>query len=690
MICQRIAALICTCVLTVSASAYGLDVRLHASRTRGVAPLAVYFSTAGTTSAKFPRVFHHLTYQWDFRDVSSRQPRATGPIAAHVFERPGTFDVELTVRQPDGAMRRVTTRVEVLDPDVAFSGQRTVCVSVRGDFTGAPTGARHLKTDSFDTAMKEFRAGRRLLFRRGETFVSAKSHLLRTQSLAVLGAFGRVASMDARRIAANSPRIRIAKPVLKVEGSDLTVMDLQFESAGAGEVIQATDTTRRFLFLRLATSGFDSPFVLSHDVVEYWKSAAHDQMFFVDCRIENFRSVGIYNGGERLVFLGNRIAGSRTTHTLRIVFCRGCVLQGNDLADPFRTRHILKLHAQQSARYGRYSEDIVISENRFSCDASWAVTVGPQNSFSDEAVRNVLIERNLVRARGVTSVGFYINSSDTTLRNNVVVAENARDLSAILVTRRGIEPTPERVEVYHNTLYAPGAGLEAAVVRIHAHAGGPALVSNNLLFAPQYRQADVVTGKASFVARHNLRTTIPQFVDPSRFDFSLRHGSPAESAGTPVGVLDDRAGRARGPNAIPSIGASEAALAPIYGHGCGGLAIGMRGVPRLGTSFAIVVAAPFRMQQVSIAVGTTRSRWLGLSLPFALAPVGGPGCSLLVAPDHVANAPTYGDSAAKVWSIPNLAALHGVQVYCQAFASAPGANALGWVTSSGLAIQFAR
>ena len=78
---------------------------LVSSRVSGVAPLAVFFDATGTTASSTPRPFHDLEYRWDFGDVGSgtwttgssagvsSRNTATGPVAAHVFETPGTYTI---------------------------------------------------------------------------------------------------------------------------------------------------------------------------------------------------------------------------------------------------------------------------------------------------------------------------------------------------------------------------------------------------------------------------------------------------------------------------------------------------------------------------------------------------------------------------------------------------------------------
>lgn len=73
------------------------------SRTSGVAPLSVLFDTSKTTAVNTERPFHELDYFWEFGDpengtwvVSGLSKNVDkGPLAAHVFEMPGTYTITL-------------------------------------------------------------------------------------------------------------------------------------------------------------------------------------------------------------------------------------------------------------------------------------------------------------------------------------------------------------------------------------------------------------------------------------------------------------------------------------------------------------------------------------------------------------------------------------------------------------------
>lgn len=86
------------------------------SRRIGPAPLTVQFSDM---SAGFP-----TRWRWEFGDLGSSDERDP----SWTFDRPGSYDVALTVYAADGrsARTRKTAHVEVLDPDVLGDGSLAV------------------------------------------------------------------------------------------------------------------------------------------------------------------------------------------------------------------------------------------------------------------------------------------------------------------------------------------------------------------------------------------------------------------------------------------------------------------------------------------------------------------------------------------------------------------------------------
>src|SRR5689334_2721318 len=85
-----------------------IDLVVTTSQTTGVAPFAVHFSTVGTTSTLTDHPFEELEYCWEFGDsgpsagtwatTGKSKNDARGPVAGHVYETPGIYDVTLHVR----------------------------------------------------------------------------------------------------------------------------------------------------------------------------------------------------------------------------------------------------------------------------------------------------------------------------------------------------------------------------------------------------------------------------------------------------------------------------------------------------------------------------------------------------------------------------------------------------------------
>jgi PKD repeat protein len=146
-----------------------------------VAPLAVFFDATGTTSTGTTRPFHELGYQWNFGDAlatwdttGSSKNLATGGVAAHVFEQPGTYTVTLTVT--DGVNSQTTTStITVQDPNTVFSGANTtLCyrngASGRGCWRLSRRCGR-VQSSTWPTIVNNYaQTEKRVLLKRGDVF----------------------------------------------------------------------------------------------------------------------------------------------------------------------------------------------------------------------------------------------------------------------------------------------------------------------------------------------------------------------------------------------------------------------------------------------------------------------------------------------------------------------------------------
>lgn len=187
-----------------------------------VAPCAVVFDAIGTTDSATADAFRDLFYSWNFGDNTGEfwaygakpgtqsKNQEQGPIAGHVYETPGTYTITLTVINAYGGINTVTQEITVTDPNVIFAGQNTICVSTGGDFAGAPSGSLNITSNNFYANMNTYAvAGKRVLFRRGEVFVSGARGTLINRTNFQIGAFGTGVKPEIQITAAISEVIRL-------------------------------------------------------------------------------------------------------------------------------------------------------------------------------------------------------------------------------------------------------------------------------------------------------------------------------------------------------------------------------------------------------------------------------------------------------------------------------------------------
>lgn len=157
---------------------------LVASRTTCVSPCTVMFSaidTVDTTTPDEHDIFSDLGYRFRFDDPTSgnhdqtgltRNEQSGGPMATHTFECASgqcTFGANVRAFNTSGNYDDATVTITVDAASNFYAGTDTICVSTSSTFTGdtpCPAGASQVTQTPSPTAMD----GKRVLFRRGETF----------------------------------------------------------------------------------------------------------------------------------------------------------------------------------------------------------------------------------------------------------------------------------------------------------------------------------------------------------------------------------------------------------------------------------------------------------------------------------------------------------------------------------------
>ena len=159
---------------------------------------AATFDTAGPTGSEtYDARMHDLIYLWDFDDPGTyakleknlaahrNSGIGKGPIEAHTYKVPGTYNPSVLVIEPSSGKTATATlsggsAITVLDPGDVYPGAQTICINPVGDsdFSAKPTGAQEYNSDTFLTSddvwtdQMPATLPLRFLFKGGETFTS--------------------------------------------------------------------------------------------------------------------------------------------------------------------------------------------------------------------------------------------------------------------------------------------------------------------------------------------------------------------------------------------------------------------------------------------------------------------------------------------------------------------------------------
>ena len=427
------------------------------TRTSGVAPLLVQFDATSTTAPSAGDPFHEVYFHWTFDDAGagtwthsgSPKDEAHGPLAAHVYESPGTYIARLETLDPDGATSAKTVTITVQDPDSVFSGSNTTCVSASGDFAGCPTGANHVTSNSFGTAVSNAAPGRRVLLRRGDVFVGGAT--LNGNGPGILGAYG----------TGSLPRVDYGGGVTALEISnngvnlrDWRIMDIAFQGTQGlwTSGIMADAYLEQVLILRVDIRNFWAGIMMEWGRInKHGEPHLYDQVGVVDSLMLDQTRPGMFAALKRAAILGNTVRNTVDSHLMRFEHLSESVLSHNLLAGGAKGRHHLKLHAMDTSLNTSFAErdsvEVVIAENVVvGGDNGWNFTLGPQNNITDERIRQMIVERNRFESSPATNVHLHVWGRDVTVRNNLYDPSD----TFVVVGQRGIEPPPDNVQVYDN------------------------------------------------------------------------------------------------------------------------------------------------------------------------------------------------------------------------------------------------
>jgi PKD repeat protein len=517
------------------------------------APLAVFFSARGTTCTTGEcdnqpienEAFHALSYQWSFGDSGSGTWAASGqsrnveygPLAIHVFDRPGTYNVQLTVRSNTEALPRTVT-VYVDDPNTVWSG-KTRCISSSGNFTGCPSGATQVTSSSYGSATATALAAgdRRILFRGGETFALDATPSL-PNGPGMIGSYG---SGKARinGVGGAQDFVRQGSSVADWRFVDLEVLQAVSGTSWVNNLIQREGSggsvTTNFLWYKIKRLTGDTAIL---DVHETTGSYGSPGTFIVESEIGS--------GGTANTFFFSTVGGG---------------MIGNKLGSPAgNVNHLYRIQP-------RFRE-LLIAHNEFACCAESDMTIrGHVNGVSDFAV----LRQNLVRS-GSNTHGWSIwpeyNEKDARMRdiiieNNRLESGNEMTIAARSVTVRNnllfnsnIEPTTAHgcslpagwvsdIMIYNNSGYGGRSLVDVVTWQCAQVMGTRHTLRNNLHWNPTAGPTIIQSGVSGTVLSNNLtrndvqltpfRVSPPSIQDPTTWRLEGPGASAAINSGFNLG-----------------------------------------------------------------------------------------------------------------------------------------------------------
>ncbi len=481
---------------------------------------------------------------------------ATGAVAAHVYQTPGTDQVyTVTLSASDGAnSASCQMGVTAYDPSGSsgYPGSATTCVSSSGvpvaGLGGCPLGATPLNTSSFVTALGSPYMGnsKRVLFKCGDTFTGAGAKI--TAVGASIGAYGGCEGTTSNRpilrksgsgnllnVAATAGDLRMAD--LAIDGSSYSGSGIT--TAGDGAALNS-NLPYQVTILNVGGSNMCQYFAWIGPQWALVNSTYSTQPNNCIGTFANYAGEQPFTNGTipnifYTAIMGNSFDGgaatSSTYEVVRVSYMRQGVIENNTLLNAGPSYAVLKFHQantnnSNTSWIGYYSELNVISDNYFGGKSGAnLVEVAPQNAQDDERLRNIVFERNMLKGTATVGNEVLVSGVDIALRDNIFNMSSGTMAYGAQVTRRGIEPAPTGIEAYNNSCFSSSGSYGGTPSCIYfANNVSSSNAQNTLAYFPSQSNCNTVanSGSGNTVSNNtsNCKTANPGFTNASS-SFSL-------------------------------------------------------------------------------------------------------------------------------------------------------------------------
>jgi len=543
------------------------------TRLTGSAPLAVGFDATGTVATTTTVPFHELEYRWSFGDPtsgnwafgsrsgSSPRNQATGPLAAHVFETPGVYNVCVTITDGTNTSEGQAT-ITVTDPNTDFMAS-TLCVDngatpVAGA-EGCPAGADGADDGNFTNVINvranNGAAYKRILFRAGKTFAATGVARIDENGPGHVGAYG----AGARPIISGDTTMLSLGNIANLAFSDWRIADLEFDGLNQTSLsigISGGGPGSRITILRSLFRNFGSSMINGFITLDNVNAGATNapiwpEWAIVDSVFRDNRDGGFLMALTASAFMGNQVTNIANGHAVRVIYTRKLVISNNEISHAAATAPLAVLTIRGVAmnpadRPGgtpnqftlpanSFAEEIVISDNLLTAGTSLLpFSLHASDNSLDVRFRNIIIERN--HAVGGPNHNNFLNSEAglLTIRNNLWNLNTASVSAHIAIGLQGNGgPAGDYITAYNNSLFN-GTGDALPVIVLSANPGNPVtnvVARNNLAFAPGNTSGATVAVRdlsgGPGIAQSNNSTTAQIQNGPNPFSVTTPPTQPA-------------------------------------------------------------------------------------------------------------------------------------------------------------------
>lgn len=451
----------------------------------GVGPHAVHVQALASSLGA--GTYLTARYQWDFGDDGGRFNTVDGWNAAHLYKKPGTYTVTLTITNENGKRNSVSTSVTVKSDD-----RRTIYVdSVAGKDTNSGASSSS-PVRSVGRVQSLLGNNTRVLFKRGQRFTFERSLAVPYQNV-YLGGYGSGANPVLYRVKGQSgSTISTYDKSRQVVISGLT-FDSPYKPKGNSAPMISVDgvnprgtniTVEGSTFLNLdnAICAENSPrglLVLDNKA----PLATGLRMYFV------------WSQGSDQVFLGNQVANSTRQHVIRSSGTTRMLVAFNDLTNldrskvdrGDRSKGVVEIHKGSFA---------YVSGNEIHDGALRAGPRGGDQEDEDTKTEWVVFENNLVTEH---DIAIYPGTYNLMVRNNII-----RTNTSAAIT---VQPVDSQGRVVSNVQLLNNTGVSTVergkFLLVTGNLKTPAItLKNNLWVAPNH-----VAGKGGapvYVADNDL------------------------------------------------------------------------------------------------------------------------------------------------------------------------------------------